>query len=402
MSEYAIAPPSPCSHHTCLPFFHRYVAGLNRVLPQLQQASAHLLRQLQQAEDSLEALSQVQIHGALRDATERFVGALHSAIAGSANPGAVALGQTLDEEEAEMAAERVAGRGLGGGLTLGGAGGSFGTGVPKPSGAENHLYGGAQFYRLIEHFTLAVGTLEVEPASDEERANFAGIAAGAEARVAQDTGRAATAIVLKRCAEAVRPLLAGLHERLYMLLVKLLGHARIAFSAVDGATSPLLEPMWEELEKAYRAHLVVCVRSCLNACEDDALLTMPDHLTLLGCGPALGPSPRGGRVGDMAAGALTGLRGVGSGGDGGSGVAMVGDMLVSHSVREWKRRIIESTRRKAHANLMLDFVASLKPGEQTHTPASQPPHTICDPLLLTRVILSLSSRQSSRRTWRRR
>ena len=328
----------------------RYLSCLRRVVPQLQQASEQISKQICAADEALDALSGPQLQRAAREAVDKFVGSLQAAVQGSAGAACAALGQTLQQEEADA-----------------GGAGAFSTQCPRPANAGASLYGGAQFMRLLAHFRLAIESLPTAPATDEERTNLAGIAERAHAA----SGRASSAIALRRCVEGVRPLLERLHTRLEHVLTRLLEHARLAFeTSEDGRALPL----WEALEGGYKAHVRHCLRQCMAACDDD--LGLPDQaasLTLLGCGTAAINKPHA----SSRSGSGSGASGEGVVRDGFTGALRGGDgeidpqqELVDHTVREWKRHHERGITRKVHSHILRDLLISLKPVLSAHVEAA--------------------------------
>ena len=420
----------------------RYLTNLRKVVPQLQQLDEKLAADLRRTELALSELGSLRVQHALREVVSRFADALKSAIRGTTADAAKQLRQTLSEEHADagalvpvadlgretsegssspaasMAADAPVILGkvnsqVGGAASSDAPGGGFpsdhgisdGYGATSQGGlsaavgdADAPLFGGAQYYRLMSEFQLAVMTLPDDLANEEEVINAMGLAAS-DSRSAQ-TGRSAAAIALQRSVEALRPLLVQLHKRLIHVLMRALPFVKAtAFKPEslddDRAPHAALERvagdrLWTALEKGYRQHLAECVQRCADACDDD--LGHPDRLVLLGCGPNVGPrspsgSPRitgGGRgamrthladasvAAESAEALASAFRGLSRRGPGieasaaeGDG-ALVGAAVARYSVDEWKRRVCQTVTRKTHAYLMLQFVESLPNALATH------------------------------------
>ena len=319
----------------------RYVRSLRSVVPQLQQADAKLNDELGRIDVALDELTSWRAQAALRSAVDRFAASLEAAVKGVSSPAAHKLGQRLAEEHAES------------GVRFTSIHDTLAAPVPD---SERRLFGGAQYYRVMNEFREAVHSLPTAPVPAEEVMNAMGF--GVDELF---EARSASAIALQRCVEAVRPLLVALLQRLQYVLERMLVYVEATWAAtaddVSSATPAAVERvlgerLWHSLAAGFRAHLAECAQQCLAMCLDD--LGDPGHAALLGCGPtlprrrvAVGPAARR-RQQQQQREPESGL-----------GATLVGDALVHATVAEWKQRVCEAVTRKVHADLLLRLVDSL-------------------------------------------
>ena len=192
----------------------RYVGSLRAVVPQLQQADAKLSHELASIDDALKELTVWHAHQALRVAVDKFAASLQSAVRGVPSAAATALGQKLAEEQAASGARFSAHDSL----------------VGPVQNSDRHLFGGSQYYRVLNEFSAAVQSLPIEPVSAEDLTNAMGLAVNGQCeRVSVAT------IMLQRCVAAVHPLVVHLFRRLQYVVERMLGVRRGYLGVVVGA-----------------------------------------------------------------------------------------------------------------------------------------------------------------------
>ena len=369
----------------------RYVGSLHTIVPRLLHLDSRLADELRRLEIALEALTDKHVEAALREAVRRFMSSLQHVLEGA--PSAAAkFGQTLDEERA-AAGGRFTGR-----PTTSAAGGGAGArdGAPDgPAGAELALFGGAQYYRLLSEFRVAVRTLPPVTVTGEDISNAMGLAGGYGA---QYSARHATAIALERAVGQLRPLLQVLFTRVRYVLSRMLLHVRESFvkagggsaeggargaggsssrsqgeppapelgaaatgtaaaarNAPSAAVEALLadEQLWQCLSAAFDDHLSAAVHQCMSSCEH--MLGEPGRVATLGVAPGElngggGSSGGAGEEGDEGGDAWV-EKELEGGGDGGADAR--------RAVLAWRRHVSEAVARKVHTQLVLSLLDTL-------------------------------------------
>ena len=261
----------------------RYLASLVNVVPQLQQTDAGLVEELTSVEAALHDLDAFHAQAAIKESVGLFVRRFELAVHGVASAEARVLGQSLDAEVAgsgvcfdakqpgvkgsgltvKAATAAPAGSGVRSagsqheqalpGLTVvsqGSAGAKQGpqsphkteAGQPVAAGTvpdgptvdgEARLFGGAQYYRLMAAFRMAVATLPPVVLDDEDITNAMGLAV-------DDiyVGRSASALALRRSLDQFKPLLAALFDRLRYVLTRMLLFVAPVFTRDEASSHP--------------------------------------------------------------------------------------------------------------------------------------------------------------------
>ena len=207
--------------------------------------------ELASIDDALKELTVWHAHQALRVAVDKFAASLQSAVRGVPSAAATALGQKLAEEQAASGARFSAHDSL----------------VGPVQNSDRHLFGGSQYYRVLNEFRAAVQSLPIEPVSAEDLTNAMGLAVNGQCESAS-----VATIMLQRCVAAVHPLVVHLFRRLQYVVERMLEYVEATWaSSSEPSSTPALEKvlgdeLWPALADGFHEHLDVIAQRCSEIC----------------------------------------------------------------------------------------------------------------------------------------